>query len=227
MNELIKIEQKNGIQTVNARELHDGLLVKDRLDQWISRRIEKYGFVEGQDFCTELCESTGGRPSTEYYFSIDMAKELCMVENNDEGRKYRQYFIACEKELRNPTGNRLIALAIIEAQKLLDQKDEQIKIMEPKAQFFDQVTSSKDAIEMKDVAKVLNIPKYGRNNLFLFLRERKILMNNNTPYQEYIDRGYFRVIESKWTTPEGEIKISLKTVVYQKGLNFITREINK
>ena len=99
--------------------------------------------------------------------------------------------------------------------------------MAPKADFFDQVTNSKDAIEMKEAAKVLNMPGIGRNNLFQILRDKKILMENNTPFQTFIDRGYFRVIESKWVTPEGETKINLKTVVYQKGLDFIRRTVTE
>jgi phage antirepressor YoqD-like protein len=99
--------------------------------------------------------------------------------------------------------------------------------MRPKALFFDAVTNSKDAIEMKDAAKVLNISGMGRNNLFQFLRDHQIVMTNNTPFQAFIDRGYFRVIEQKYTKPDGDVCINLKTVVYQKGLDFIRREIEK
>jgi len=100
----------------------------------------------------------------------------------------------------------------------------QIADAQPKIEFFDSVTSSKDAIDMKDAAKVLNIG-IGRNTLFQKLRDLGILMENNTPYQTYIDRGYFRVIESRWVTPQGETKISLKTVVYQRGLDFILKAV--
>lgn len=110
-------------------------------------------------------------------------------------------------------------------QKIKDMQD-QLADARPKIEFFDAVTNSKDAIEMKDAAKVLNIGM-GRTTLFQFLRDKKILMDNNTPYQEYIDRGYFRVIESKWVTPEGDTKINLKTVVYQKGLDFIRKAAMK
>ena len=97
-----------------------------------------------------------------------------------------------------------------------------IAIDAPKVDFFDSVTSSKDAIDMKDAAKVMNIGM-GRNTLFQKLRDINIFMENNTPYQTYIDRGYFRVIESKWVTPEGETRISFKTVVYQKGLDYLLK----
>lgn len=94
--------------------------------------------------------------------------------------------------------------------------------MKPKEEFFDAVTDSKDVIEMKDVAKVLDMG-IGRNKLFKFLRERNVLMNNNTPYQEYVDRGYFRVIEQKYNRGYGETGINIKTLVFQKGVDYIRK----
>lgn len=95
-------------------------------------------------------------------------------------------------------------------------------LMKSKADFFDQVTGSETCFDMADVAKVCNLG-VGRNTLFLFLRESKVLRDNNTPYQSYVDIGYFRVIESKYNKPDGSINISLKTVVYQKGIDFIIK----
>ena len=103
MNELISLTQSaiNGElqQTVNARELHEFLEVSTAFKDWISRRIKDYDFMENLDFCSFLSESSGGRPSKEYYITLDMAKELAMVERNDKGKQARQYFIACEKQL--------------------------------------------------------------------------------------------------------------------------------
>ncbi len=93
--------------------------------------------------------------------------------------------------------------------------------MVPKAAFFDAVTDSKTAIEMAAVAKVLNFPGIGRTKLFARLRDKKVLRKDNSPYQEFIDRDYFRVVEQKWNTPDGETRITLKTLVFQKGLDFI------
>ena len=99
MNELIPIRELEGINGCDARELHQFLGVNDPFHQWIARRIETYGFVEGEDFCTQMCKSSGGRPRTDYHLSLDMAKELAMVENNAKGREVRRYFIECEKRL--------------------------------------------------------------------------------------------------------------------------------
>ncbi len=119
----------------------------------------------------------------------------------------------------------LIALALVEAQKIIEHKDVQIAIMQPKAEFFDAVAESKTAIDFATAAKVLKIKGFGRNNLFDFLRNSDILMSNNQPYQRYIDAGYFRVIEQKYTKPDGSISINIKTLVYQKGLDFIRKTL--
>lgn len=106
-------------------------------------------------------------------------------------------------------------------QKIMVQK--QLEAAQPKIEFFDAVTDSKDAVPMASVAKVLDIKGFGRNNLFKFLREKKILDKDNIPYQEYVDRGYFRVIEQRFTTSEGEVRINFKTLVFQRGLDYIRK----
>lgn len=97
--------------------------------------------------------------------------------------------------------------------------------MKPKEEFFDAVADSKDAIEIGKVAKVLNFPGIGRNKLFEIFRKKGVLMKNNIPYQKYIDNGCFRTIEQKYSTPDGEIRISIKTLVYQKGVDFIRKTL--
>lgn len=96
-----------------------------------------------------------------------------------------------------------------------------------KEEFFDAVMGSKDAIEIGKVVKVLNFPGVGRNKLLEILRDIGILMKNNIIYQKYIDSGCFRTIEQKYSTPEGEIGISIKTLVYQKGVDFIKENIRR
>ena len=105
MNELISLTQSaiNGElqQTVNVRELHAFLESKQEFANWIKNRIEKYGFIENHDFLITLSKTpNGGRPSQEYYITLNMAKELAMVERNDKGKQARQYFIDCERKLR-------------------------------------------------------------------------------------------------------------------------------
>jgi phage anti-repressor protein len=97
-NGLVPIyENKDGDRLINAREMHTYLESGWKFTDWIQERIEKYGFLEGEDFFRISGKSTGGRPAIEYFINIDMAKELAMVENNEKGREVRKYFIACEK----------------------------------------------------------------------------------------------------------------------------------
>lgn len=98
--------------------------------------------------------------------------------------------------------------------------------MKPKAEFYNDVTGSSDTIEIGEVAKVLNC-RIGRNKLFDFLRKEKVLMKNNIPKQHFVDEGYFRVIETKYTKPNGDVSINLKTVVYQKGVDYIRKLLKK
>ena len=122
------------------------------------------------------------------------------------------------------------AMAWIEEQKqkkLLQQQNQKQQLLleeqQPKVEFYDDVAGSKDAVAMKEVAKVLGIKGMGRNKLFKFLRDRKILDRNNMPYQEYVDRGYFRVIEQRYNTNNGDIKITFTTLVYNKGIEYIRK----
>lgn len=88
----------------DARDLHSFLDVGRFFSNWIKERIEQYGFVEGEDFLPVLAKSTGGRPAVEYHLTIDTAKELAMVENNEQGRQVRRYFISMEREARESRG---------------------------------------------------------------------------------------------------------------------------
>ena len=101
--EVVGIIEHDGKQAVNARELHQKLGNKRQFANWIKQRIEQYAFVENQDyqvFNKFVKNSSGGRSRKEYALSLDMAKELCMIENNEQGRLFRKYFIEVEKAAR-------------------------------------------------------------------------------------------------------------------------------
>ena len=102
MNELIKVNYDNPEKpVVSGRELHEALGIKTAYKDWFPRMCE-YGFKEGIDFCSFLSESTGGRPATDHMLTIPMAKELCMIQRTDIGRKFRQYFISVEEAWNSP-----------------------------------------------------------------------------------------------------------------------------
>lgn len=172
---------------------------------------------------------SGGRPSVDYDISVDMAKQICMIQRTPEGKQCRQYLIDLEKAWNTP--EQVMARALMIANQTIDSlKQNNMKLladneqMKPKAEFFDAVADSKTAISMNEVSKVLGIKGYGRNNLFEFLRRNGILDRWNVPYQRYIDCGWFRVIEQKYTR-NGEPCVSTKTLVYQKGVDAIRKKI--
>lgn len=130
-------------------------------------------------------------------------------------------------ELPDFTNPALAAEAWAEQYRRAESAEAKILLDQPKVEFYDTVTSSEDTIEIGEAAKVLSIKGYGRNNLFRFLRDNKILRKNNQPYQIYIDAGWFRLVEVKWTDQNLNNHIYLKTVVYQKGLDEIRKLIAK
>ena len=133
-------------------------------------------------------------------------------------RKTGSYSLAIPKTL--PEALRAYALEIERRQEI----EAKLAIAAPKAEFFDAVADSKDAVDLGRAAKVLNCG-IGRNRLFQILRDRKILMETNIPYQAFVDRGYFRVIEQKYTKPDGSTHITFKTLVYQRGLAYIQKTL--
>ena len=222
MNELILVNVDN--QTVSARELHKKVGSTERFSSWFERQLQ-FGFVENEDYtgCKKF-NTLANQELQDYELSVDMAKHICMVQKNEKAREVRQYLIDLEKVWNSP--EQVMARALKLADKTISSLKTQLLEMKPKADFFDAVADSKTAISMNEVAKVLNIKGYGRNNLFEFLRENKVLDRWNVPYQRYIDNGWFRVIEQKYQK-NGEPVITTKTLVYQKGVDGIRRMIAK
>ena len=154
MNELIKLQPQtingNAVETVSARELHAFLEVQTRFNDWIAARINEYGFIENQDFVSfteNPVKIQRGRPSKEYQISLDMAKELSMVERNEKGKQARRYFIECEKQLQTnqaqlPTDPFLLIAHFAQQAYLMQQKqvemDNRLQVVEQKQQQLDQ-----------------------------------------------------------------------------------------
>ena len=129
MNQLIKLQPQtingNAVETVNARELHSFMESKQDFSTWIKNRIEKYDFVENQDYVSlhkKMEREIGGTVRIEYFVSVGMAKELAMVENNDKGSQARKYFIECEKKLMQPKPMTQIELIALIANQMAEQE---------------------------------------------------------------------------------------------------------
>lgn len=127
----------------------------------------------------------------------------------------------------NLTPEQIVANALVVAQNIIANQNKEIETMKPKAEFHDAVVGSDDTVDMSQVAKILNYKGIGRNKLFEILRKKKVLRHNNEPMQAYVDRGWFRQVESKYQTPSGETRINIKTVVFQKGVDGIRKILDK
>lgn len=229
MNQLVFIE--------NNRVVTDSLTVAEAFGKEHARVLRDIRELDCSNefrlgnFAESSYTNNQGRSMPKTIIAQDGFSFLVMGYTGKEAACFKEKYITefnrMRQELSKPDPQRLIALALIEAQKLIESKDEQIAIMKPKAEFFDAVADSKTAIDIGTAAKVLKIPGIGRNNLFERLRQVGILMNNNQPYQKYIDAGYFRIIEQKYYKPDGSTHISIKTLVYQRGLDFIRRALEK
>lgn len=251
MKEIIKIEERNGQQTVNARELHQFLGSKQDFSTWIKGRIEKYDFIENQDFQTapQIYGTANGGHATrmEYVLSIDMAKELCMVENNEKGRIARRCFIECEKLVNIHRASYQIsdpikrAEAWIEEEKerqrllLENQQKEQLLIeQQPKVILADAVTASEDDFPIKDLATILtqNGIKIGPIRLRRFLIENHYLGTKGEchmkPRHQYIEQGLFKLIETlEYNDYTKRDEANTTIMVTGKGLKyFINKFLN-
>ncbi len=220
VNELITVNFDT--QTVSARELYKQIGSTEMFLSWFERQLQ-FGFEENSDYvgCKKF-NTLANQELQDYEMSVDMAKHICMVQRSEKAKEVRQYLIDLEKAWNTPEQIMSRALRIAE-QTIAGLKDKVLE-MKPKADFFDAVADSKTAISMNEVAKVLAIKGYGRNNLFELLRKEGILDKYNVPYQRYVDCGWFRVIEQKYTK-DGEQYISTKTLVYQKGVEAIRRMV--
>ena len=161
MNELIKVNYDNDTPTVSGRELHELLDIKTPYDKWFPRMCE-YGFSESIDFSTFLSESTGGRPATDHQLTIEMAKEICMLQRNDKGKQVRQYFLNLEKAWNTPEMIMSRALKMAENQicKLQAVNSEltvKNQILQPKADYFDSLCDRGLLTSFRETAKELNI----------------------------------------------------------------------
>lgn len=236
MDNLIPVNYETDQPCVSARDLYEQLNIKTAFKDWFPRMCE-YGFEERKDFCSKMSESTGGRPSKDADISIDMAKQICMIQRSPEGKRIRQYFLDLEKAWNTP--EQIIARALKMADKMIDKlKSENTTLIEdnqrmkPKEIFADAVTASKDSILIGDLAKILKQKgiDIGQNRLFQKLRNNGYLIQRrgpswNMPTQKSMEMGLFEVEERTITNPDGTTKISKTTKVTGKGQQYFINKL--
>lgn len=221
MNEIIKVNYENDRPTVLARDLHDFLEVKTAFKDWFPRMCE-YGFSEGTDFCSFLSESSGGRPAQDAQLTIEMAKEICMLQRNERGKQARQYFIQLEKDWNSP--EKVMARALQIADKKIKRLETQIEEDRPRVLFAGAVEASKSSILIGELAKILkqNGIKIGPIRLFEWMRQNGYLIRRNgsdynMPTQRAMEMGLFEIKETSIVHADGHTSISKTPKVTGKG----------
>lgn len=235
MNELIKINYETETPTVSARDLYTGLEIKSNFTTWFDCMSE-YGFEDTKDFFPKKEESTGGRPAVDYEISVDMAKQICMIQRSEKGKQYRQYFLDLEKAWNTPEQvfARALRMADKEIEKLKNNNTglmEDVQRMRPKEIFADAVSTSHTSILIGDLAKMLkqNGVDIGQKRLFDWMREKGYLIKRkgadwNSPTQKAMELGLFEIKESTVNNPDGSVRINKTTKVTGKGQQYF---INK
>lgn len=197
MTELIKINYDNPEKpVVSGRELHEALGIKTAYKDWFPRMCE-YGFTENSDFLTvaQKRATAQGNFTTynDHMLTIPMAKKLCMIQRTDIGRKFRQYFISIEEAWNSPEMVMQRALSIAnERVKALQLSISQLtvdnQIMQPKAEYFDELVDRRLLTNFRDTAKELHI---GQKEFIQFLLDHKYVYRDKKsklkPYMPYVE----------------------------------------
>lgn len=219
-------------QTVNARELHEFLENGDKFATWIVDRINQFGFLENQDFVTFSENSEKGRPRKEYALSLDMAKELCMVERNEKGKQARQYFIECERVAKQKLTAQPALPSYSEAlRQLADQIDhnkelqEKIEQDKPKVEYCDQIVADNGSMTITKAAKVIGYPPRKFKD---YIRQIGWLYANaDTPMQHVITSGYMVLRYAHWTDNDGNYVEKPYAHITAKGMFAIYKRMRK
>lgn len=246
MSDLIKyllpiVQMNESVQAVMGRDLHEFLQIGAAYRHWFPR-MAAYGFEEGTDYCVknDLSVSPAGmpsRPRLNHIVSLDMAKEIAMMQRSKLGQQARRYFIEAEKELQRQTQAKsqptstsdmsrleILELAITAEKERLALEAEN-KVLQPKAEAYDAVCSSEGLYTMSEAAKILGT---GRNSLFAQLRHNGIFISRgqdyNTPYQRYMK--YFEVKQGYRIDPRTEKRVATwTTFVKPEGIGFIRKAL--
>ncbi|MFU2180745.1 phage antirepressor KilAC domain-containing protein [Streptococcus pluranimalium] len=233
MNQLITVTlNDNQEPIVSARDLHKGLKIKTRFSQWVDQNFKI--LEEGYDFSsvvttTQLNQYGGTKQIQDYALSLDAAKNLAMVSKTDEGAKVRKYFIQVEKDFNSP--EKIMARALLMADKKVHKLEAQIEADKPKVLFADAVSASKASILVGDMAKFLkqNGMNFGQNRLFAWLRDNGYLISRkgtsyNMPTQKSMELGLFEIKETAIPHSDGHVTINKTPKITGKGQVYFTKK---
>lgn len=234
MENLIPVNYDSEQPTVSARDLHEGLGIKSKYADWF-KNMSAYGFTENIDYTTFSKNLENGGRIIEHIISVDMAKQICMIQRSEKGKLIRQYFIDLEKAWNTP--EQIFARALKMADKTIESLKsdnaaliEDVERMKPKEIFADAVAASHTSILIGELAKLLkqNGVETGQRRLFTWMRDNGYLIkggsSRNMPTQKGMELGLFEIKETTINNPDGSIRISRTTKVTGKGQQYF---INK
>lgn len=237
MNEIINVNvNDNQEPVVSGRQLHEALGVNSNYTTWFDRMTE-YGFTENEDYVllSNFGNQTGrgGHNKVDHIIKLDMAKEIAMIQRTDRGKQVRQYFIQVEKDFNSP--EKIMARALLLADKKVHQLEAQIEADRPKVLFADAVSASHSSILVGELAKLLkqNGVEIGATRLFTWLRNHGYLIKRNgrdwnMPTQKSVELGLIRVKETSITHSDGHITVNKTPLITGKGQQyFINKFLNQ
>lgn len=227
MTDLIKVDYSGEKPAVSARELHEFLGVKTAYKDWFPRMCE-YGFADGEDYCSFLSDRSDGlpgKPRQDAAVTIDMAKEICMLQRNEKGKMARQYFLQLERDWNSP--EKVMARALQIADRRIKTLETKVQADAPKVLFADAVSASKSTVLVGELAKIMrqNGINMGEKRLFQWMRDNGYLVkrkgtDHNMPTQLSMEQGLFRVKETVISHSDGHTSISKTPKVTGKGQTF-------
>lgn len=217
------------VQTVNARDLHEFLEVGKDFSNWIRDRISQYGFQVNVDYVEVYAEtgenSSGGRPRKNYHISLDMAKELSMVERNEKGKQARQYFIECERRAKLPMSeDQVILIAMqtlntrVEALQIESHnKDVLIGQMQPKVEEYDAYLNTEGVTPIRDFCNKHQVkvrhPGWALRDRGMLHQKRTVATQKGIKagiVKNIVDRNSFEYIDSRGNSVEAQSAMIVK-----------------
>jgi anti-repressor protein len=234
MNELFNVTTNGDKLTLSARELHKELNIAGRFSRWFEQMSE-YGFEENVDFtsvqnCT-VVNNGATRELQDYRITLDMAKEIAMLQRNEKGKEIRRKLIELEKAWNSP--EKVMARALDIAHKTIANLQIENEEMKPKAIFADAVATSDTSILIGDLAKLIkqNGTDIGQKRLFERMRNDGYLIktgtSKNMPTQKAMEKGLFEVKERVISNPDGSTRITRTTKVTGQGQIFFINKFKK
>ncbi|MEL6088604.1 antA/AntB antirepressor family protein [Bartonella schoenbuchensis] len=226
------------VQTVNARELHAFLKIISPFNDWIAYRIKEYGFLENKDFVSFiqiLVKRQNAHPSMEYYLTLEMVKELAMIERNEKGKQARQYFIECERKTKQMTppqidySNPQVMLGVLTYLKnKSERKDHIIAKLTPRTEKLEHLDRCDDLFDINDAAEKLgmrleDLANYLLNHRWIYRRTDKSLV----PYYSKINEGLMGYIPKTIQTISGREKTVPSAKITSKGLKCLSMMLQK